>query len=140
MATTLSTFGILGTYIGMTLVFFVIDMIWLGVVAKGFYRQYLEELLLDKFNWGAAFAFYFLFLVGLLIFAVLPGVEKNSLSYTALMGGLFGFFCYATYDLTNWATLKNWPWQIVFVDMLWGFVLSATVATAGFFIARLFHA
>lgn len=124
------------TYIGMTTVFFAIDMIWLGVVAKPFYRKYLEPLLLENFNWGAAFAFYFLFLLGLLIFSVLPAAEKNSWQYATFFGGLFGFFCYITYDLTNWATLKNWPWQIVFVDIVWGFVISAIVSTAGFFILQ----
>lgn len=122
------------TYLGMTLVFFAIDMVWLGVVAKNFYRKYLGNLLLDDFKWGPAFSFYFIFLVGILIFAVLPAAEKNSWISAFIMGGLFGFFCYATYDLTNWATLKNWPWQIVFIDMLWGFLLCAVVSTAGFYI------
>ena len=126
------------SYIGITIVFFAIDLIWLGLVAKGVYRKYLEPLLLDEFNWGAALVFYFIFLLGLMIFAVLPSVDKGSVMHAIIMGGLFGFFCYATYDLTNLATLKGWPWQIVIVDMIWGTVLSATVATAGFYITRFF--
>lgn len=122
------------TYLGMTLVFFAIDMLWLGIIAKSFYRTYLDGLLLESFKWIPAFSFYFLFLIGLLVFAVIPGAEKNSWLSATLMGGLFGFFCYATYDLTNWATLKNWPWQIVFVDMLWGFILCAVVSLTGFYI------
>lgn len=130
--------ALLYSYIGITVVFFAIDLIWLGLVAKGVYRKYLDPLLLDEFNWVAALIFYFIFLLGLMIFAIVPSVEKGSLLAAVVLGGLFGFFCYATYDLTNLATLKNWPWQIVIIDMIWGTVLSATVATAGFYITRFF--
>ncbi|MHC5191290.1 MAG: DUF2177 family protein [Planctomycetota bacterium] len=119
---------ILLTYAVSVPVFFAVDMIWLGVIAKGFYRKALEPLLTPNINWTAAIVFYFLFLVGILIFALLPGMEKRSLRYTVLMAALFGFIAYATYDLTNLATLRDWPLLLSMVDMLWGAFLSASTA------------
>ncbi|MHC4289501.1 MAG: DUF2177 family protein [Planctomycetota bacterium] len=119
---------ILLTYAVSVPVFFAVDMIWLGVIAKGFYRKALEPLLTPNINWTAAIVFYFLFLVGILIFALLPGMEKRSLKYTVLMAALFGFIAYATYDLTNLATLRDWPLLLSMVDMLWGAFLSASTA------------
>ncbi|MBN1664566.1 MAG: DUF2177 family protein [Deltaproteobacteria bacterium] len=117
-------------------VFFGIDMLWIGVLAKGFYRNNLGHLLRPDINWAAALIFYFLYIVGILIFATLPALEKQSLRQAVVMGALFGFFAYATYDLSNLATLKNWPVNVVFVDILWGMVLTASVAAASFFIGR----
>ena len=117
-------------------VFFGIDMLWLGVVAKGFYRDNLGHLLRPDVNWTAALIFYLLYIAGILIFATLPALEKHSLRQAIIMGALFGFFCYATYDLTNLATLKDWPVRVVFVDILWGMVLTASVAAASFFIGK----
>jgi len=116
-------------------VFFLIDMVWLGVVAKRFYRRHLGNFLSDTVNWPAALIFYLLFIVGILVFAVLPGLDKNSFSHTLVMGILFGFFTYATYDLTNLATMKDWPIVIVIVDILWGMVLSGSVASISYLIA-----
>ena len=118
-------------------VFFVIDMAWLGFVAKDLYKKYLGSFLSDQVNWPAAFVFYLLFIVGVFIFAILPAVEKDSVRTAILLGGLFGFFTYATYDLTNLATLKNWPIAIVFIDVVWSFVLTGMVSTAGFYIVKL---
>ncbi|MDT8273563.1 MAG: DUF2177 family protein [Desulfomonilia bacterium] len=117
-------------------VFFVIDMIWLGFVARGFYRNNLGHLLRADVNWAAALVFYLLYIVGILIFATMPALEKDSLSQAVVMGALFGFFAYATYDLTNLATLKDWPFKVVFVDIIWGMVLTASVAAASFSIGR----
>jgi uncharacterized membrane protein len=117
-------------------VFFIIDMLWLGVFAKGFYRKILANFLSDRVNWAAALIFYLLFIVGILIFAVIPALEKNTLWYALVFGGLFGFFTYATYDLTNLATLKNWPLIIVLVDIIWGVVLSSVVAMSSFLIGK----
>ena len=108
------------TYAISVPVFFVIDMIWLGVIARGFYRRALEPLLTPNINWTAAIIFYFLFLVGILVFALLPGLEKQSLVHTVVMAALFGFIAYATYDLTNLATLRDWPLLVSIVDMIWG--------------------
>jgi uncharacterized membrane protein len=117
-------------------VFFAIDMVWLGVIAKGFYRKTLAAFLSDKVNWPAAIIFYLLFIIGILLFAVLPALSKNVLWHALLFGGMFGFFTYATYDLTNLATLKNWPLIIVFVDIIWGVILSAMVAAISYCIGR----
>ena len=117
-------------------VFFGIDMIWLGFVAKGFYRNNLGHLLRSDVNWSAALVFYLLYIGGILIFATMPALEKNSLYQAVTLGGLFGFFAYATYDLTNMATLKDWPLNVVIVDIIWGIVLTASVAAASFLIGR----
>lgn len=123
-------------YLSTVPVFFLIDMVWLGFVAKGFYRKHLDFILSSKVNWPAAIGFYLIFIAGILIFAVLPGVERNSLGRAALLGGLFGFFTYATYDLTNLATIKDWPVIVVIVDIAWGIVLCSVVAAAGFLAAN----
>jgi len=125
---------ILLTYAVSVPVFFIVDMIWLGVIAKGFYRNALEPLLTPNINWIAAVIFYLLFLVGVLIFALLPGMERRSLVYTIKMAALFGFIAYATYDLTNLATLRDWPLMLSIVDMIWGSFLSTSTATITYLI------
>jgi uncharacterized membrane protein len=124
------------SYLLTAVVFFAIDLLWLGVVAKGLYNKYLGNLLSEQVNWTAAIIFYLLFIVGIFIFAILPAVDKASLSKAIVMGALFGFFTYATYDLTNLATLKGWPLTIVLIDITWGVVLTATVSAAGYTITR----
>ena len=127
---------IIMVYFLTTCVFFAIDMIWLGFIAKKFYRKYLGGFLSDNVNWLPAIIFYLLFIAGVLIFAVFPALEKESLTKAILFGALFGLFTYATYDLTNLATLKGWPLPIVFIDIIWGMVLSGIVSTSGYFFAR----
>lgn len=122
---------------GLTfLVFLAIDMLWLGIVAKNVYQKYLGALLSENVNWTAAFVFYFLFIAGIFIFSIYPAYEKQSVMHAVLMGALFGFFTYATYDLTNLATLKGWPLTIVFIDTAWGTFLSAAVAFSGYNILK----
>ena len=122
---------------GLTLLgFFAIDMVWLGVVARGFYQQRLGFLLSDKPNWYAAIIFYLLFVAGLLVFAVLPGLQVGSVRKTLLLGAFFGLVTYATYDLTNMATIKNWPLLVTVVDMVWGLVLATAVSGIGFMAGR----
>lgn len=116
-------------------VFFLIDMLWLGVVAKDFYQEKLVGLL-GTVNWTAAIIFYLLFIVGIIIFAVVPALDAQSWQKALLWGVMFGFFTYATYDLTNLATLKNWPMIVVVVDIIWGMVLSGSVALASYFIGK----
>jgi uncharacterized membrane protein len=123
-------------YLLTAVVFFSIDLTWLGWVAKDLYRKHLGGFLSDQVNWSAAFIFYALFIIGIFIFAILPAAEKNSLGHAVLYGALFGFFTYATYDLTNLATLKNWPLKIVFIDIIWGSVLTGSVAAAGYWIVK----
>ena len=117
-------------------IFFLIDLLWLGVIAKGFYRQHLGFILSSKVNWGAAVSFYLIYIVGILIFAVAPAIEKESWQRALAWGGLFGFFTYATYELTNMALIDGWPFKIVVVDILWGVVLCAAVATASYGVSK----
>lgn len=124
------------SYLLTFIVFLMIDMLWLGVIAKNIYRKYLGNLLADRVNWTAAFIFYFIYVVGISIFAIYPSVNEGSVYNAILMGALFGFFTYATYDLTNLATLKGWPLPIVIIDIIWGSVLSAAVSISGFYIVN----
>jgi len=109
-------------------VFFVIDILWLGVVAKSFYQSKLGHLL-GPVNWPVAILFYLVFLLGLTFFATYPTVTKGVLASGVILGALFGFFTYATYDLTNQATLRDWPYIVTIVDILWGTFLGASVTT-----------
>ena len=115
-------------------VFFSLDILWLGLVAKNFYQKHLQGFLSEKVNWTAAIIFYLLFIIGIFIFSILPAVEKNSLGKVLILGALFGFFTYATYDLTNLATLKHWPMIVVLVEILWGIFLTACTSVAGYVI------
>ena len=117
-------------------IFFAIDIIWLGFVAKKFYRNNLGFILSPDVNWLAAISFYLLYVVGILFFAVVPALEKDLLGKALSWGSLYGFFTYATYDLTNMATIKNWPLKVVMVDILWGVFLCSTVASTSFFIGK----
>ncbi|HRH24371.1 MAG TPA: DUF2177 family protein [Candidatus Paceibacterota bacterium] len=119
-------------------VFFAIDMLWIGLIASGFYKSNLGHLMSSTVNWPVAIVFYLLFLIGLLIFAIAPALAQKSLMHAILFGALFGFFTYATYDLTNWATLKDWPPIVALVDMVWGTVLSASVAGLSYLLAVTF--
>lgn len=117
-------------------VFFTIDMIWLGLVAKNFYRSQIGSLMKSDVNWTAAIIFYLIFIAGLVVFVITPAMEKGSLSYALLFGALFGFVCYATYDLTNLAVAKDWPLLVTIVDLIWGAVLAASVSSVTYFIAN----
>ena len=127
--------NILKLYLIALPTFFTIDFIWLTLVARKFYVAQLGILMKTNINWVAAIIFYLLFIVGLVIFAIAPAVEKKSIYTALIMGGLFGFFTYATYDLTNLATLKNWPLDVTLVDMIWGIILAGTVSTVTYIIA-----
>lgn len=119
-------------YLISLLAFFAVDMLWLGLVARTFYRRHLGFLMAPSPNWPAALIFYLLFILGLLVFVILPGLQTGSLTITLLRAALFGLITYATYDLTNLATVKDWPLVVTVVDMIWGVVLSVTVSYIGF--------
>lgn len=116
-------------------IFFAIDMLWLGLVAKNFYAKHIGFLMRTDVNWAPALAFYLLFMVGLVLFVISPALQSNSWSHALLYGALFGLITYATYDLTNLATIKNWPLLVTIVDLVWGTVLGATVSTISYFIS-----
>lgn len=117
-------------------VFFVVDMVWLGVVAKGFYRKHLGSMLSPKVNWAAALLFYLVFIAGLLIFVIKPALAQGEPLKALLLGALFGLISYATYDLSNLATLKDWPVVVTVVDLAWGATLGGSVSLAGALLGR----
>ena len=117
-------------------VFFAIDMIWLVLVAKKFYQDQIGFLMKPDINWIAAIIFYLLFIAGLVTFVISPAVEKHSLVHSLLFGALFGLITYATYDLTNLATLKDWPFIVTVVDLIWGTVLAASISVITYIIAN----
>ena len=117
-------------------VFFAIDLVWLGVVAKNMYKEHLGFVMSPNVNWVAAIGFYMVFIAGLIFFALNPAIEKNSVMYAFLVGGFFGLITYATYDMTNLATLKDWPVFITVVDIIWGTVLCSLTTTVSFLVLK----
>ena len=132
----MNLFFYLKLYLLTVPIFFLLDIIWLGYVAKGFYRRHLGFILSPDVNWPAAITFYLIYIAGILFFAVVPALERASMTRALVWGGLYGFFTYATYDLTNMALIKGWPLKIVVVDILWGMVLCALVAMGSFGTAK----
>ena len=123
------------TYLVALPVFFAIDMVWLGLVAKGLYRKHLGHLLRPRPRWAAAIAFYLVFIAGIVFFSVMPALTAGSIGKAALYGVLFGFFTYATYDLTNLATIKEWPPIITIIDLCWGMFLCGSVSVVSYLIS-----
>jgi len=114
---------------GVALVtFFVIDLVWLGVVARGFYQNEMGHLMRANVNWPAAIVFYLIFVSGIVLFVVGPAVERGSFGQAVLLGALFGLVTYAAYDLTNLATLEGFPLKVAVVDMIWGMVLCGSIS------------
>ncbi len=108
--------------------FLAIDALWLGLVASDFYDRYIGGLLKDDVNWVAALLFYLVFIAGLVVFVIMPAIEKSSASRAFMLGAFFGFVCYATYDLTNLAVAKDWPVIVTIVDLAWGAVIGGVVS------------
>lgn len=108
--------------------FFMIDLVWLALIAKNLYQKELGFIMSPTVNWTAAIVFYILYIAGLVFFVVQPAVEKENIQYAMMVGAFFGLICYATYDLTNLATLKDWPPFITVVDLVWGASVSAATA------------
>lgn len=129
-------FQAIAAYISTAIVFLAIDYIWLSQVATRFYFDRIGHLLMDRPNMAAAGAFYLIYVVGIVIFAVGPALRSESLQYAVVYGAMFGFFTYATYDVTNYATLRNWPVIVTIVDIGWGTILSSVSAALGYLITR----
>jgi uncharacterized membrane protein len=123
-------------YLVVLALFALVDTLWLGVVARGFYRAELGALLAPQVRLDAAVLFYLVYAAGIVVFAVAPAIRAESLLTALVKGGLFGFFAYATYDLTNLATLRDWPLRMSLVDIAWGTALTAGCAVAGGLAAR----
>lgn len=116
----------------------VLDAAWLGLIAPSFYKKHIGFIMTDKPNWLAAIAFYLIFILGVTVFVVYPGWKNtDSLVKIGLLGALFGLVTYATYDLTNQATLKNWPHIVTIVDLLWGTFLTAVVSVVAVCILKI---
>ncbi|MBM3526854.1 MAG: DUF2177 family protein [Alphaproteobacteria bacterium] len=115
-------------------VFVAADMMWLGAMASRLYRPTLGDIAISGVNLPPAILFYAVYPIGLLIFAIQPALKSGSMSTAAVYGALFGFFTYATYDLTNHATLRNWTLQLTLVDVAWGTILGAISASITFWL------
>lgn len=115
-------------------IFLVVDFIWLTLIAKSFYQKYIGYLMKTTPNITAAVIFYLIFIVGLTVFVIKPGLDKKSLIDCILLGSLFGLVTYATYDLTNLATIKDWPLIVTIIDLIWGSFISVLVSVLSFLI------
>lgn len=123
-------------YVSSALVFFAIDFVWLSTATRFLYRPQLGDLLADSPNLPVAAAFYLVYLVGLVVFAIMPAASANSWAMALGLGALLGLVAYGTYDFTNLSTIRDWPVLVTIVDLAWGTLLSALAATAGYFAVR----
>lgn len=126
------------TYLVTTAVFFAIDMVWLGLISVNLYREQMGDLMRQSVNWYAGVGFYLIYIVGIIIFVINPALKSGSWQQALIYGALFGFFCYATYDLTNLAVINNWPLRLTFIDIAWGTILTGSVATISYFAVQKF--
>jgi len=119
-------------------IFLGLDSLWLEVIAIKTYRRFIGHLMADKPNFVTAIIFYLMFVIGLLIFVLIPAINKQSLGFAAGYGALFGLFTYATFDLTSQSVFKKWPVAITLIDITWGVVLSLVVSSASYVILSTF--
>jgi|EP01132_Coremiostelium_polycephalum_P011967 uncharacterized membrane protein len=123
-------------YLSTAALFLAVDYVWLSIMANGFYRSRIPDVIGTQANYPAAIAFYLIFVAGIVIFAVSPALENGRWTTALVYGALFGFMAYATYDLTNQATLKQWSTMVTIVDMGWGTFASALCATLSLLFTR----
>ena len=122
-------------YFTVTFVVFMgIDLVWLGFVAKNIYSKYLGYLMAPNINWLAAMVFYVIFIIGILYFVIAPSLVDRDFTQLVIRAMLFGFITYATYDLTNLATVRDWPITITIIDLIWGTTLSTSVSVISYLI------
>ena len=124
-------------YFGAAVVFCLMDFLWLGFIAKNFYRSRMGSLMLAEPKLIPAAAFYILYLLGLLVFAILPAVRAQNFLIAASLGALLGLIAYSCYDLTNLATLKGWSTSLSLVDIAWGIIVSASASSAGYWVIKM---
>ncbi|MBN9079759.1 MAG: DUF2177 family protein [Rhizobiales bacterium] len=132
----MKTYGI--AYVATGLVFLAIDAIWLTVAAQRLYRPLMGEMLVESFRLAPAMLFYLIYIAGIVVFAIAPALASDRWTTATSYGAFLGLFAYATYDLTNQATLKDWPLSVTIADLCWGTFLTTIAATAGFLITRAF--
>jgi uncharacterized membrane protein len=118
---------------------FGLDLVWLGVVARGFYQRHLGYIMRPDVQWVPAVLFYLIYVAALVVFVVMPAVEKQSLARALLLGAFFGLAAYAAYDLTSLALIKDYPLVAALVDLAWGATLSAVVSGAVYLAAQLWR-
>ena len=123
-------------YATAIVVFFALDLSWLGVVAKKFYADQLGHLTRPDVQWGAAILFYLIYVAAIIVLCVKPGIERDSVGRAVALGALFGLAAYAAFDLTSLALLKDFPLKVAVVDLAWGTVLTGTVSGVTVLIAR----
>ncbi|WEJ58812.1 DUF2177 family protein [Devosia sp. FJ2-5-3] len=123
-------------YLSSALVFFAVDFVWLTLATRFLYKPQLGDLLADSPNLLVAATFYLVYLIGLVVFAILPAANANSWAMALGLGALLGLVAYGTYDFTNLSTIRDWPVLVTMVDLAWGTFLSALAATAGFWAVR----
>ena len=129
---------LISAYLASAAAFLAMDMFWLGYIASSLYRDQMGQLMAPTFNIAAAAAFYVLFLVGVLIFAIQPALIDGGVPRALMLGALFGFFSYMTYDLTCLAVIRDFPAKLALIDIAWGTVLTATAAAVGTAVAERF--
>ena len=132
-----NVFKYVWAYVATGLAFLAIDLLWLAVVARDFYHTAYGDILAQPFDLAGATIFYFLYILGILIFAVGPALQKRSLAHGAIWGGLFGFFCYATYNFTALAVIKDFPAAAIPVDLAWGVILTGSTSVGGYLLTTL---
>lgn len=115
---------------------FALDILWLGVVAKGFYARHLATLLRPEVKWAPALLFYLLYVAAIVVFVITPAAERKSLAYALGMGAFFGLAAYATYDLTSYAMIRDFPLIVVIVDLAWGMTLTTIAAGVGYWAVK----
>jgi len=120
-------------------VFLVVDLIWIGIIARNFYQEQLGFILASSPNWTAAIIFYLMFVAGLLFFAVVPGLKETGLKDSLFRAAVFGILTYGTYDLTNLALIEGWPVLVTVVDIIWGMILSIIVCMVSLKAGRRFN-
>lgn len=123
-------------YVGAGLTFAVIDFVWLSTMVNRLYKPVIGEIMAPQVNMTAAVAFYLISIAGTVFLAVEPALREGAWTRAAINGAVLGFVAYATYDLTNQATLSVWATKLTVLDIIWGTVLTATSATGGYFAAR----
>ncbi len=126
-------------YIAATIIFLALDAVWLGFIMKDAFQNGIGHLMAENPNWGVAAGFYIMYVIGIVFFATMPAVKESDWVIAVTYGALFGFFCYATYEMTNLATLKDWPIKTAIADMAWGAFLSSVAATTGYFAVTFFN-
>jgi len=123
-------------YLTVLVLFILFDSVWLMSMTRSLYRPVLGDILVDHLRAAPAIAFYLLYPLGIVIFSVAPALKATSILPAISYGALFGFFAYATYDLTNFATLRNWTAHITIIDIAWGAVVTGATATLAYLVVQ----